>query len=31
VSGMDWVVSGLLLILIIGTLVVLRRRERTKE
>jgi LPXTG-motif cell wall-anchored protein len=28
---MDWVISGLLLILIIGTLVVLRRRERGRE
>jgi len=28
---MDWVISGLLLILIIGTLVVLQRRERSRE
>jgi len=28
---MDWVISGLLLILIIGTLVVLQRRERGRE
>jgi len=28
---MDWVISGLLLILIIGTLVVLQRRERVKK
>jgi len=28
---MDWVISGLLLILIIGTLVVLQRRERAKK
>jgi len=28
---MDWVISGLLLVFIIGTLVVLRRRERGKE
>jgi len=28
---MDWVISGLLLILIISTLVVLQRRERARK